>query len=300
MQNSLKKSIAQEFKGSKQFSLFDAYESFPEKPHETVRARIYDGLGIEFERVKKGVYRVVQDDTQCLIIEGDGRDLSFIEDESVDAIITDHPWLDKKTNKGGSRNFATYDCFKYEQKDFDEKARVLKDGAFLVEMLPAENESNFEYLYELKKMAQKAGFQYYSKVPWTKGTFVSNTGRKAKNTEDMMFFTKGKPRKLRPDKQRGVIDGVPTRYMSGAAGMLPTTFNVQAVPRKQQISQSEKPVNLVEQILEFISLPGEWILDQFAGSGVVGEACLNQKRNSIIIEQDHDKVENIKKRLSNI
>ena len=42
--NSLKKSIAQEFKDSKQFSLFDAYESFPEKPHETVRARIYDGL----------------------------------------------------------------------------------------------------------------------------------------------------------------------------------------------------------------------------------------------------------------
>lgn len=51
--NSLKKSIAQEFKDSKQFSLFDAYESFPEKPHETVRARIYDGLGIEFERVKR-------------------------------------------------------------------------------------------------------------------------------------------------------------------------------------------------------------------------------------------------------
>lgn len=48
--NSLKKSIAQEFKDSKQFSLFDAYESFPEKPHETVRARIYDGLGIEFEQ----------------------------------------------------------------------------------------------------------------------------------------------------------------------------------------------------------------------------------------------------------
>lgn len=155
--NSLKKSIAQEFKDSKQFSLFDAYESFPEKPHETVRARIYDGLGIEFERVKKGVYRVVQDDTQCLIIEGDGRDLSFIEDESVDAIITDHPWLDEKTNKGGSRDFATYDCFKYEQKDFDEKARVLKDGGFLVEMLPAENESNFEYLYELKKNGSKGG-----------------------------------------------------------------------------------------------------------------------------------------------
>lgn len=31
MQNSLKKNIADEFKDSEQFSLFEAYESFPEK-----------------------------------------------------------------------------------------------------------------------------------------------------------------------------------------------------------------------------------------------------------------------------
>jgi len=34
--------------------------------------------------------------------------------------------------------------------DFKEKARVLKDGCFLVEVLPAENENNYEYLYQIK------------------------------------------------------------------------------------------------------------------------------------------------------
>ncbi|MCD7737906.1 MAG: hypothetical protein LUH58_02545 [Lachnospiraceae bacterium] len=40
------------------------------------------------------------------MIEGDGRDLSMIEDGSIDSILTDHPWLDPKSNKGGSRFFC--------------------------------------------------------------------------------------------------------------------------------------------------------------------------------------------------
>ena len=192
---------------------------------------------------------------------------------------------DKKSNNGGTRHLAQYDCFKYTLSDFMEKARVLKEGSFLVEILPAENENNFDYLYEIKKMAEQAGFKYYAKVAWKKGTFVSNTGRKAKNTEDIMIFSKGKPRALRPDKQRGVINGVPTRFMSGANGMLPTEFNVQAIPNKLKNVQTEKPVALFEQLLEYFTLPGELVLDQFAGSGVTGEACLNKKRKCILIEK---------------
>ena len=67
------------------------------------------------------------------LMEGDGRVLSMLQEESIDCIITDHPWLDKLSNKGGNRSFANYECFLYEQKDFEEKARVLKPGCFLAE-----------------------------------------------------------------------------------------------------------------------------------------------------------------------
>ena len=203
------------FKPGKQFTLKEAYAVNLSYQKESVRARIYENLGKEFKKLSKGLY--VTDDV--VLIEGDGRDLSVFESESMDCIITDHPWDDKKSNNGGTRHLAQYDCFKYTLSDFMEKARVLKEGSFLVEILPAENENNFDYLYEIKKMAEQAGFKYYAKVAWKKGTFVSNTGRKAKNTEDIMIFSKGKPRALRPDKQRGVINGVPTRFMSGANGM---------------------------------------------------------------------------------
>lgn len=284
------------FKGAKRFTLKEAYEKYSDKPAETIRARIYDNLGIKFERIAKGIYCTIESENEkCIVIEGDGRDLSIIEDSSIDCILTDHPWLDPKSNKGGTRAFAEYECFRYTPEDFREKARVLKDGCFLAEVILAENENNYEYLYQIKQYAKEAGFIYYAKVTWKKGTFVSNTGRKAKNTQDIMIFSKGKARNMRIDTKRTAQTGELT-YMSGCNGMLPTMFDVQPVSRKDKIHQSELPVPLCEQILEFLTYEGEVILDSFAGSGAVGEAALNLRRNCILIEILKENVQKIKKR----
>lgn len=291
----LSNKIFESFKDFKHFSLADAYEMYPDNAKETIRARIYESLGIKFKRLAKGIYQTINGNESCILLEGDGRDLSIFNDNSIDCIITDHPWLDEKSNKGGDRHFAVYDCFKYTLDDFKQKARVLKDGSFLVEILPAENENNYEYIYQIKKYAESCGLLYYSKVPWKKGNFVSNTGRKSKNTQDVMIFSKGKARNLRIDAKKTIQTGR-ISFMSGTNGMLPTMFDVQPVSKKNKIHQSEMPVSLVEQILEFVTTEGEVVLDSFAGSGVVGEACLNKKRNCILIELLHENIEKIKKR----
>ena len=61
---------------------------------ESIRARIYEGVnkGL-FERVGKGLYTVTRKDEKgrentCLLINGDGRDLSMFPDNSLDGIIT--------------------------------------------------------------------------------------------------------------------------------------------------------------------------------------------------------------------
>lgn len=285
------------FKEKETFTLQEAYECNSDKPKETIRARIYDNLGVRFTRLAKGIYRTIDSyEEACILLEGDGRDLSMFKDSSIDCILTDHPWLDMKSNKGGTRAFAVYDCFKYSIEDFKEKARVLKEGCFLVEILPAENENNYEYLYQIKQYAKDAGFIYYSKVTWKKGTFVSNTGRKAKNTQDVMIFSKGKARSMRYDKKKSDIIGK-ANYMSGCNGMLPTMFDVQPVSKKDRIHQSELPVSLCEQILQFVTYEGEVVLDSFAGSGVVGEAALRIQRSCILIEILKENIEKIRKRL---
>lgn len=165
----------------------------------------------------------------------------------------------------------------------------------MVEILPAENENNYEYLYQIKQYAKEAGFIYYSKVPWKKGTFVSNTGRKAKNTQDVMIFSKGKARSMRYDKKKSDATGK-SCYMSGCNGMLPTMFDVQPVPKNKKIHQSELPLCLCQQILEYVTYEGEIVLDAFAGSGVIGEAALNINRSCILIEILKENIEKIKKR----
>lgn len=408
------------FQDTEYFTLQDANELVLEHQNrdvntESIRARIYEGIdkGL-FERVGKGLYTVTRKDEQgrentCLLINGDGRNLSFLADNSVDAIITDHPYDTKKSLKGGNRDFADYELFQYNEQDFKEKQRVLKPGHFLVEFLPEENGDNYEYLYRIKDMARAAGLEYYAKVPWKKGDFVANTGRKSKNTEDVCFFTKGKARELRPDAKKdkqyadkhvevvlkdfipgsttvsysdmgglgsssetkveaididirisvlkedetkarelldeaydsAVIDSyenspldidnggsftleelydmpvqeyilryierselsfddvskAPVEYfMSGAAGMLPTVFDF-GIDKKTKIHQAEKPVELLQQILRFVTKEDELVLDQFAGSGSLGEAALKSHRDSILVEKDDDTFNRLRARI---
>jgi len=275
----------------------EAYQAAAGKPKTMVGAGIYGNPGALFVRVGKGVYAAIQGGKECVLIEGDGRDLSMFRDGSIDCIITDHPWLDKASNKGGNRSFADYGCFQYTIRNFQEKARVLKEGCFLAEFLPAENGNNYGQLFKVKQYAKECGLEYYCKVTWKKGKFVSNTGRKAKNTQDVMIFTKGKARSLRLDAKRTKALGEPC-YMSGAAGMLPAMFDVEPVPKGRKTHQSELPVPLCGQLLGFLTVEGEVVLDQFAGSGAVGVAALRKGRRCILIEEQHGYVEKIKDRLA--
>ena len=154
--NTIQMNLFQYFLDDNQFTVKEAtnlVNSVMKVNNESIRARIYEGVekGL-FEKVSRGVYKVTSqingNRNDCLLINGDGRDLSMIPDNSIDGIITDHPYDLSKALTGGNRKFASYELFKYNQKDFEEKQRVLKDGAFLVEFLPEESEINYKYLFE--------------------------------------------------------------------------------------------------------------------------------------------------------
>lgn len=289
----------------------------------SIRARIYEGIdkGL-FEKVARGVYKSSKNGCECLLINGDGRDLSMFADNSIDAIITDHPY-ELSTNKGGNRNFAnSYTCFQYNERDFQEKFRVLKQGSFLVEFLPEESGGNWEYLTKIKNMAKEVGLLYYAKVSWIKGNQVNNTGRKASNCEDILFFSKGKARELRLDTKKNLheleINGLsgkgcsseeikeilksknlPIHYMSGTNGMLPTSFVYEPPNKQDRIHQAQKPKELYIAIEKYITNEFEKVIDQFAGSCTIGEASLEINRNCIMFEINKDIVEEVVKYYEN-
>lgn len=300
---SVAKMIAMLFVKEPEFTLKDAYGALPDIPEHSIRARLHEGVeNGNFERLSRGVYAVAYKtddgtDATCMLLQGDGRDLGFLPAESVDCIITDHPYEISGQLKGGNRDFASYDLFQYSPADMAEKYRVLKPGCFLVEFLPEESAENFEYVTRVKKMAMDAGFSYYAKVPWIKSGFVANTGRKSKNSEDLVFFTKGRPRAMRPDAKKDKADPSARHFMAGAAGMLPTAFEYAPPAKKDRIHQAEKPASLLKSVLDYVTYEGELVIDQFAGSGSLGEAALASGRDCILIEKSLDFVSAITKRL---
>jgi site-specific DNA-methyltransferase (adenine-specific) len=61
---------------------------------------------------------------------------------------------------------------------------------------------------------------------------------------------------------------------------------------------TQKPVKLFEYFLRTYSNEGDLVLDNCAGSGTTGIACLNTKRNFILIEKEQKYHDIIKQRLA--
>lgn len=106
----------------------------------------------------------------------------------------------------------------------------------------------------------------------------------------MLCLHKGEPRSLKLDAKKNIqlatehgidvkglssyqvkdvllANGLDVCYMKGTSGMLPKAFDFQPKNSKDKVMEAEKPVELLESIIEYISLPDELLLDQFGGSG---------------------------------
>ncbi len=266
------------------------YVSNSDTVHDSARAIIYRHKN-QFKRVCKGIYMLVGEKSASLLIEGDGRKLDEIEDGSIDCIITDHPWEDKKAHRSGNqKSFADYSTFRYELEDFKQKARVLKDGAYLCEFLPVESATNWKYLEEIKHMAEDCGLQYYTQCIWRnapEGTI--NTGKTTKGVQQLLIFTKGKPRKL----SRKGVNAYQTKEI--------LKYEIEVLLKnKNKVHQAEKPIELYEYLISQFTEENDVCLDQFAGSCNMLKAATNLNRFSICYELCHDFVVKAKARLNAI
>ena len=89
------------------------------------------------------------------------------------------------------------------------------------------------------------------------------------------------------------VNNLPIHYMSGTNGMLPPAFIYDPPNKKDRIHQSQKPKDLYIAIEKYITNEFERIIDQFAGSCVLGEASLEINRNSILFEIDKNIVDSV-------
>ncbi len=61
---------------------------------------------------------------------------------------------------------------------------------------------------------------------------------------------------------------------------------------------TQKPLGVVERIVRLHSREGDTVLDFFAGSGTIGEACAKLRRNFILVDNNPEAIEVMKRRLA--
>ena len=152
--------------------------------------------------------------------------------------------------------------FKYNDIKFSEFLpslyRILKDDSHCYLMVNGRN------LNELQNEAEQVGFKYQNLLVWDKGNATPNKWY-MNACEFILFLRKGKAKNINNLGSKTIL----------------------SVPNvRNKMHPTEKPVELMQILIENSSNENDTVLDPFMRSGSTGIACLNTNRNFIGIELD--------------
>lgn len=198
-----------------------------------------------------------------------------IPNEGIDLIITDPPYpvtlrgsagnsggmLQKDINKKG-KVFAhnDIDCSIYAPEFY----RILKDGSHCYVM------TNHVNLIHMLNTFTQVGFHFVKSLIWDKGNKIMGQYYMSQ-FEYILFFRKGKGVKINNCGTSDILS-IPNKKLKDSDG--------------KNLHDTEKPVQLMQILIENSSKEKQLILDPFMGIGATGVACKNTNRNFIGIELD--------------
>lgn len=221
--------------------------------------------------------RIVQGD--CLV------ELLKLPSESVDMAIVDPPFgRDLNLNPSLGVGYDRYkdkpaDMYYWYEQSLPQVARVLRPNTHLYLFFPINRDYPF-FLNILEK-----SFDFVDEIPlaWVKttGGFSVNAEYRYQPRYQPIFFAGKGKRKLK----MGTING--------------NVLEFQSIPIGQRKHPAEAPIDLFKCLIDQSSLPGETILDPFAGSGNSLVAAKEMGRRAIGIEVMEEYVAIIKEKIYN-
>lgn len=203
--------------------------------------------------------------------------LKKIPTESIDCIVTDPPY---KTTKRGTtcyvggggmfqkEIFKRGQVFEYNECDVKDYApelfRVLKNESHLYIMC---NQVN---LINMLNVLTESGFHFIKSLIWDKCAKIMSQWYMS-SYEYILFFRKGKGKKINNCSTSDIIS-IKNYKEKGKDG--------------KNIHDTQKPLELMEVLINNSTQVGEMVLDPFMGIGTTGIAALKNNRKFIGIEID--------------
>lgn len=212
------------------------------------------------------------------IVLGDALEhLKHIADSSIDLVVTDPPY--KVTARGNAGNSGGM-----FQKELNKKGKIFTHNNVTVQDFALElfrvlkeqthcyvmcNQTNLQsYLNELTKV----GFKVTRVLVWDKGNKINNQFYMGQ-VEFIIFCRKGKAKRVN-DCGISELIAIPNKKTKRRDG---TNFH-----------DTEKPVALMQLLIEQSSNIGDLVLDPFIGIGATAVACMKSNRKFIGFEIDEE------------
>ena len=215
--------------------------------------------------------------------------LKNIPNESIDLIVTDPPYpttsrgnagnsggmLQKDINKKGKVfTYNNINCKEYAPEFY----RLLKDGSHCYVM------TNHINLIDMLNTFTDVGFHFIKSLIWNKGNKIMGQYYMSQY-EYILFFRKGKGKKINN---------------CGTSDILSISNKKTKDKDGKNIHDTEKPVELMEVLVNNSSQENELVLDPFMGVGSTGIACIKNNRNFIGIEIDENYFTIAKERMGGV
>jgi len=212
---------------------------------------------------------------RCWLHVGDYAEwLSSLPDESVDLVVTDYPYesLEKHRKVGTTTRLKNSDASSNEwfgvipNSDLpvlcSELYRVLKKKTHCYMFCDDETSD------VLKKAGQDAGFHCWKRLVWSK-QFMGMGYHYRASYEFILFFEKGTKKAVpgksfsgtRQLKNRGISDVLEHKRI-----------------KSKEAYPTEKPLSLMEVLVQNSTEENDVVIDPFMGSGVVGESAIKNGR----------------------
>ena len=215
--------------------------------------------------------------------------LKNIPNESIDLIVTDPPYpttsrgnagnsggmLQKDINKKGKVfTYNNINCKEYAPEFY----RLLKDGSHCYVM------TNHINLIDMLNTFTDVGFHFIKSLIWNKGNKIMGQYYMSQY-EYILFFRKGKGKKINNCGTSDILS-IPNKKTKDKDG--------------KNIHDTEKPIELMEVLVNNSSQENELVLDPFMGVGSTGLACIKNNRNFIGMELDEKYFDIAKNRIEEI
>ena len=257
-------------------------------------------------KAKKSVFET---ETSHRLIQGDARDISYIQDNSIHLVVTSPPyWTLKKYNENEKQmgHIEDYDLFLEElSKVWKEVFRVLVPGGRLVcvvgDICLSRKKSGRHRVVplhaDISVICRKIGFDNLNPIIWHKisnATYEVNNGTKffgkpyepnaiIKNDIEFILMQRKPGGYRQPTKEQREMSMIEKDDYNK---WFQQFWNISGASTK--LHPAPFPFELAYRLVRMFSFWGDTVLDPFCGTGTTMLAAMESGRNSIGIEIDPD------------